>query len=51
MTIRGVLCFSCNRGLGRAKDRPNTLRAMIAYLANPAPGPEGGGGGEAGGTV
>ena len=30
--IRGVLCFSCNRGLGKVGDSVEVLRAMIAYL-------------------
>ena len=36
--VRGILCFSCNRGLGKAGDRMDTLRAMIAYLQTPAAG-------------
>ena len=34
--IRGVLCFGCNRGLGKVKDDPEVLRAMITYLRGPA---------------
>lgn len=30
--IRGVLCGGCNRGLGCAKDSPEILRKMAAYL-------------------
>jgi hypothetical protein len=36
---RGLLCFACNRGLGKAEDNPETLRAMIEYLRKHAPGP------------
>lgn len=32
---RGVLCGSCNHGLGKFKDNPAFLRAAIEYLANP----------------
>ncbi|MGH2812844.1 MAG: endonuclease VII domain-containing protein [Actinomycetota bacterium] len=35
-TIRGVLCFSCNRGLGKFGDDPEVIRSAIAYLRRPA---------------
>ena len=30
--VRGILCFACNRGLGKVGDSVEVLRAMIAYL-------------------
>jgi hypothetical protein len=30
--FRGWLCFHCNLALGYAKDSPDLLRKMIAYL-------------------
>ena len=30
--IRGLLCSTCNTGIGGLKDDPNLLRAAIAYL-------------------
>jgi hypothetical protein len=30
--VRGILCFACNRGLGKAGDSVEVLKAMIAYL-------------------
>lgn len=30
--VRGILCSSCNRGLGLLKDSTETLKAMIEYL-------------------
>lgn len=32
--VRGLLCHSCNAGLGHFKDRIETLEAAIAYLSN-----------------
>lgn len=33
--VRGVLCKQCNIALGGAKDNPETLTRLIAYLASP----------------
>lgn len=30
--IRGLLCHSCNRGIGYLKDNPTLLRAALSYL-------------------
>lgn len=30
--VRGILCYSCNQGLGCAKDDIEILRAMVEYL-------------------
>lgn len=34
--VRGILCFSCNAGLGAFKDSPVRLRLAIAYLEREA---------------
>lgn len=31
-TVRGLLCFGCNRGLGKAQDDPELLRRGLSYL-------------------
>jgi len=33
--IRGVLCFSCNRGLGKARDEVLVLKLCTDYLRKP----------------
>lgn len=30
--VRGLLCSSCNTGIGMLKDDPDVLRAAISYL-------------------
>lgn len=30
--VRGILCFGCNRGLGKASDDPALLRRGLSYL-------------------
>ncbi len=32
--IRGLLCDSCNNGLGRFKDNPEILASALSYLQN-----------------
>lgn len=31
--VRGILCFSCNRGLGKFEDDPSLMERAITYLA------------------
>jgi hypothetical protein len=31
-TVRGLLCFQCNTGLGCFRDHPSLTRAATAYL-------------------
>lgn len=35
--IRGLLCASCNRGIGLLKEQPDVLRAAAQYLLKHAP--------------
>ncbi|MGI8708437.1 MAG: endonuclease VII domain-containing protein [Actinomycetota bacterium] len=30
--VRGILCFNCNRGLGKLREDPGLMRAAIDYL-------------------
>lgn len=30
--VRGILCFNCNRGLGKLREDPALMRAAIGYL-------------------
>ena len=32
--VRGMLCNSCNRGIGLLKDNPEVLMAAVKYLSN-----------------
>lgn len=38
--IRGLLCNSCNRGIGLLRDDPNLLFAAIQYLKRSSPPPK-----------
>ena len=38
--IRGLLCNSCNRGIGLLKDDPELLLAGVAYLKRNSPPPK-----------
>ncbi|MQA98896.1 MAG: recombinase [Actinobacteria bacterium] len=30
--VRGILCFNCNKGLGKVEDGPDVLRRAMDYL-------------------
>lgn len=30
--VRGLLCYSCNVGIGALRDSPDVIRSAIAYL-------------------
>ena len=32
--VRGLLCFDCNTGIGKLKDKPSLLLAAYNYLTN-----------------
>ena len=34
--VRGVVCFNCNKGLGKLRDDPQLLRSAIRYLKKSA---------------
>lgn len=36
-SVRGLLCLSCNQGLGQFKESPARLAMAIEYLKNPGP--------------
>jgi Recombination endonuclease VII len=36
IAVRGILCGTCNWALGNARDRPDTLRRLAAYLESQA---------------
>lgn len=39
-TIRGILCHSCNKGLGYFKDDPKIMKRAIAYIRGAKRGSE-----------
>lgn len=34
-TVRGLLCYSCNMGIGRLEDNPHQLLSAVSYLISP----------------